>query len=69
MTWPLIAIAVPVCAAPVFAQPFASQSGATPSFSPVTWERLENAADEPENAKTPARTARWWRTPSRLCPA
>ena len=24
-------------------------AGATPSFSPVTWERLLNAADEPEN--------------------
>jgi len=31
------------------AQETESQPGATPSFSPVTWERLLNAADEPEN--------------------
>ena len=48
MKW-LIAIAVPVCAAPVLAQPSETPPGATPSFSPVTWERLRNAADEPEN--------------------
>ena len=30
-------------------QPAASGSGMTASFSPVTWERLVNAADEPEN--------------------
>ncbi len=35
--------------APAAAQETESQPGATPSFSPVTWERLLNAADEPEN--------------------
>ena len=45
----VIAIAALICAAPVLAQPSESQSGAAPSFSPVTWERLLNAADEPEN--------------------
>ena len=49
MKWLLVAIAVPVCAAPVLAQPPESQPGAAPSFTPVTWERLLNAADEPEN--------------------
>ena len=49
MKWLLIAIAVPVCVAPVLAQPSETPPGATPSFSPVTWERLLNAADEPEN--------------------
>jgi len=49
MKWLVIAIAVLICAAPVLAQPSESQSGAAPSFSPVTWERLVNAADEPEN--------------------
>ena len=49
MKWLVIAIAVLICAAPVLAQPSESQSGAAPSFSPVTWERLLNAADEPEN--------------------
>jgi len=34
---------------PAAAQETESQPGATPSFSPVTWERLLNAADEPEN--------------------
>ena len=49
MTRLLIAILVTACAAPVLAQPTESQPGAAPSFSPVTWERLVNAADEPEN--------------------
>ena len=49
MKWLVIAIAVLICAAPVFAEPSESQSGAGPSLSPVTWERLLNAADEPEN--------------------
>ena len=31
------------------AQEPASGEGTTPSFTPVTWERLVNAADEPEN--------------------
>ena len=44
-----IAIAVLVGAQPVFGQQSASRSGVAPSFSPVTWERLVNAADEPEN--------------------
>ena len=46
MKW--FVLAVLICAAPVLAQPSESQSGAAPSFSPVTWERLLNAADEPE---------------------
>ena len=44
MTRLVLAIAMFGCAAPVFAQ-----SASSPSFSPVTWERLVNAADEPEN--------------------
>ena len=44
MTRLVLAIAMLGCAAPVFAQ-----SASSPSFSPVTWERLVNAADEPEN--------------------
>ena len=35
-------------ALPVLAQPGGSPS-ASPSLTPVTWERLLNAADEPEN--------------------
>ena len=31
------------------AQDSSGASEATASFSPVTWERLVNAADEPEN--------------------
>ncbi|MEE2790721.1 MAG: PQQ-dependent dehydrogenase, methanol/ethanol family [Acidobacteriota bacterium] len=38
------AIAMLACVAPAFAQ-----STTSPSLSPVTWERLVNAADEPEN--------------------
>ena len=41
-----------VLAAALVAGPAAAQesaSGDGPSFSPVTWERLLNAADEPEN--------------------
>ena len=38
-----VALGLFAMAAPVFAQ------SAAPSFSPVTWERLLNAADEPEN--------------------
>jgi alcohol dehydrogenase (cytochrome c) len=49
MTRCVIAIALLVGAQPVFGQQSESQSGAAPSFSPVTWERLLNAADEPEN--------------------
>ena len=49
MTRCVIAIALLVGAQPVFGQQSESQSGAAPSFSPVTWERLVNAADEPEN--------------------
>ncbi|TDI23105.1 MAG: hypothetical protein E2P06_10660, partial [Acidobacteria bacterium] len=49
MTRCVIAIALLVGAQPVFGQPSESESGAAPSFSPVTWERLLNAADEPEN--------------------
>ena len=49
MTRCVIAIALLVGAQPVFGQQSESQSGAAPSFSPVTWERLVNAADEPHN--------------------
>ena len=49
MKWLVVTITVLVCATPVLAQPSESQTGASPSFSPVTWERLLNAADEPEN--------------------
>ncbi len=49
MTRCVIAIALLVGAQPVFGQQSETQSGAAPSFSPVTWERLLNAADEPEN--------------------
>ena len=42
------AITLLACAAAATAQP-ADTPGASPSFSPVTWERLLNAADEPEN--------------------
>ena len=45
----VIAIALLVGAQPVFGQPSESQPGDAPSFSPVTWERLVNAADEPQN--------------------
>ncbi len=44
-----IAIALLTCAAAASAQPADTAPGAAPSFSPVTWERLLNAADEPEN--------------------
>ena len=44
-----IAIALLACAAAASAQPADTGSGAATSFSPVTWERLLNAADEPEN--------------------
>ena len=44
-----IVIAMLIGAAPASGQETESQPGATPSFSPVTWERLLNAADEPEN--------------------
>jgi len=46
---PPLALAILVYAPMGNAQPADSQSTATPSFSPVTWERLINAADEPEN--------------------
>ena len=42
-------LALLIGAAPVLAQETESQPGTTPSFSPVTWERLLNAADEPHN--------------------
>ncbi len=45
----VIALALLVGAQPVLGQQSESQSGAAPSFAPVTWERLVNAADEPEN--------------------
>ena len=44
MTRLVLAIAMFGCAAPVFAQ-----LASSPSLSSVTWERLVNAADEPEN--------------------
>jgi len=44
-----IILALLIGAQPVFWQQSESQPGATASFSPVTWERLLNAADEPEN--------------------
>ena len=40
----LLAVAVPV-----LAQPPGSAPGAAPAFRPVTWERLVNAANEPQN--------------------
>ncbi len=43
------AFALLAFAASAFAQPADDAAGASPSFSPVTWERLLNAADEPEN--------------------
>ncbi len=43
------AITLLACAAAAAAQPADTPPGASPSFSPVTWERLLNAADEPEN--------------------
>ena len=49
MTRWAIAIALLVGAHPAFGQQSASRTGAAPSFSAVTWERLVNAADEPEN--------------------
>ena len=49
MKWLVVTIAVLVCAAPVLAQPSESPPGGSPSFSPVTWERLLHATDEPEN--------------------
>ena len=44
-----IILALLMAAAPTRGQESESQSGTTSSFSPVTWERLLNAADEPEN--------------------
>jgi len=44
-----IIVGLLIFASATSAQQSESQSGATPSFSPVTWERLLNAADEPEN--------------------
>ena len=35
--------------APLFAQEAQFETVMTPAFSPITWERLVNAADEPEN--------------------
>jgi alcohol dehydrogenase (cytochrome c) len=45
----VIAIALLVGAQSAYGQQSETLSGAAPSFSPVTWERLLNAADEPEN--------------------
>ena len=45
----VIAIALLVSAQPVFGQSSESPPGTAASLSPVTWERLLNAADEPEN--------------------
>jgi alcohol dehydrogenase (cytochrome c) len=49
-----IALLAPLCLGlgltlPVFAQEDEFQTVITPAFSPVTWERLINAEDEPEN--------------------
>jgi alcohol dehydrogenase (cytochrome c) len=49
-----IALLVPLCLGlgltlPVLAQEDEFQTVITPAFSPVTWERLINAEDEPEN--------------------
>jgi len=44
-----IGLALLVAAVPVHGQESESTPGSTPLFSPVTWERLVNAADEPEN--------------------
>ncbi len=44
----LTIVALLICAAPAVAQDTAADS-AMPPFSPVTWERLLNAADEPHN--------------------
>ena len=45
----LVAVAMLACAVSVLAQPSVSQQATSPSCSPVTWEHLLNAADEPEN--------------------
>jgi alcohol dehydrogenase (cytochrome c) len=45
----LSALAVLALAVPTVAQPAGSSPGATPAFTPVTWERLLNAANEPHN--------------------
>ncbi|MFP6839618.1 MAG: PQQ-dependent dehydrogenase, methanol/ethanol family [Pseudohongiellaceae bacterium] len=42
----LIALCVSI---PIFAQEDPFQTVITPAFSPITWERLLNAGDEPEN--------------------
>jgi alcohol dehydrogenase (cytochrome c) len=44
-----IAVALLVGTHPAFGQQSEPRSGTAPSFSAVTWERLVNAADEPEN--------------------
>ncbi|MBT6481350.1 MAG: PQQ-binding-like beta-propeller repeat protein, partial [Gammaproteobacteria bacterium] len=49
-----IALLAPLCLGlgltlPVLAQEDEFQTVITPAFSPVTWERLINAEDEPEN--------------------
>ncbi|MBM63366.1 MAG: PQQ-dependent dehydrogenase, methanol/ethanol family [Acidobacteria bacterium] len=44
-----IGLALLIAAVPVHGQESESTPGSTPLFSPVTWERLVNAADEPEN--------------------
>ena len=43
------AITLFACAAGAAAQPADTRAGASPAFSPVTWERLLHAADEPGN--------------------
>ena len=45
----VVALLVSAQLAAAQAQTSESGGGMTPSFSPVTWERLMNAADEPEN--------------------
>ena len=45
----VVALLVSAQLAATQAQTSESGGGMTPSFSPVTWERLMNAADEPEN--------------------
>ena len=45
----VLALALVAWAAPGLAQTSSSQASASPVLSPVTWERLLNAADEPQN--------------------
>ena len=45
----VLALALVAWAAPGLAQTSSSQASASPVLSPVTWERLLNASDEPQN--------------------